>query len=423
MTAPSGGKMGVRSRKRNWLWLLAGIASLAALMLLIGQKRQPVVPRVSVAPVTRGTLIASISSNGKVEPVDPHIIQSRLSSFVLRVNVAEGQVVRRGDLLMTLDSRDLSDELGRRREELAGVEEELRIAREGGGRGDEIAQLDGEVARADLELERLKRERESLERLLARQAATRDELDRNRFEADRVASDRGVLVRRKEELARRASINVEGATQRTSRIQDSIRLLEGRIAEAAVVAPADGVVYTLAVRNGMFARVGDALAEIADLRRMRVRAFIDEPELGSLRPGEPVEITWDARPERTWNGTVERVPTTVVSRGTRNVGEVLCSIENEQQELLPNVNVGVKIRVQERSGVLKVPRAAVRFEGNQRSVFLFKDGKVSRREIRTGIANATEFEVLDGLAEGDRVALPGEVELKDAMIVQASEVP
>ena len=123
-------------------------------------------------------------------------------------------------------------------------------------------------------------------------------------------------------------------------------------ASARITAPADGTLYSLPVKAGDYVKTGDLLAEMADLHRVRVRAFIDEPELASLEPGEPVKITWDALPNRTWTGKTEVIPKQVVARGTRSVGELLCAVDNQKLELLPNINVNVRIHSNERNNVL-----------------------------------------------------------------------
>src|SRR5260370_4525274 len=88
---------------------------------------------------------------------------------------------------------------------------------------------------------------------------------------------------------------------------------------------------------------------MADLHKVRVRAFIDEPELGGLEPGEPVRITWDALVNRTWMGKTQVIPKQVVARGARSVGELLCEVNNDKLELLPNINVNVRINSREQS--------------------------------------------------------------------------
>jgi HlyD family secretion protein len=171
--------------------------------------------------------------------------------------------------------------------------------------------------------------------------------------------------------------------------------------------------------------VGELLAEMADLHKVRVRAFIDEPELGALEPNQSVLISWDALPNRTWRGNTEVIPKQVVPHGTRSVGELLCSVDNDKLELLPNINVNVRINSRERIGVLSIPRGAVQIDGSHRYVYVITDGtlgvnqtRLEKREIRVGIASATDYEILSGLIEGDKVALPGDVELKDGMAVR-----
>ena len=167
------------------------------------------------------------------------------------------------------------------------------------------------------------------------------------------------------------------------------------------------------------------LAEMADLHKVRVRAFIDEPELGGLEPGEPVKITWDALPDRAWSGKTQIIPKQVVQHGPRSVGELLCEVNNDKLELLPNINVNVRINSRERMSVLTVPRGAVEAENGRRFVFVVLRnalgvGKATleKREIHVGIADATNYEVLGGLQEGEMVALPGDVDLKDQMAVK-----
>jgi HlyD family secretion protein len=161
------------------------------------------------------------------------------------------------------------------------------------------------------------------------------------------------------------------------------------------------------------------------LHHVRVRAFIDEPEIGALQPNQPVKITWDALPNRTWQGRTEVIPKEVVARGTRSVGELLCAVNNDALELLPNINVNVRINAQERTNVLSVPRGAVATENGHRYVYVVKDNPLSvgqktleKREIHVGIADTTSYEVLSGLQENEMLALPGDFDLRDGMPVK-----
>src|SRR5207253_9346172 len=112
---------------------------------------------------------------------------------------------------------------------------------------------------------------------------------------------------------------------------------------ANVAAPFDGMVYALPVRESAYVNQGELVAAVADLKKIQVRAFVDEPEIGRLAPGESVQVTWDGLPDRTWTGKITRVPTTVSVHGNRNVGEFTSQVDNSDLKLLPNTNVNVTV--------------------------------------------------------------------------------
>jgi HlyD family secretion protein len=232
------------------------------------------------------------------------------------------------------------------------------------------------------------------------------------------------LAAARQEFDRSVKLDTGQAELHVQQIQNEVAALEEKVRQGRVTAPADGTLYSLPVKAGDYVKLGDLLAEMADLHKVRVRAFIDEPEIGALEANEPVKITWDALPSKTWLGKTEIIPKQVVPHQNRSVGELLCAVNNDKLELLPNINVNVRINSRERIGVLAVPRGAVAAEGGRRYVFVVKRNQLSvskstleKREIHVGIADATNYEVVSGLQEGELVALPGDVDLRDGMTV------
>jgi HlyD family secretion protein len=151
---------------------------------------------------------------------------------------------------------------------------------------------------------------------------------------------------------------------------------------------------------------GDLVLEEADLSQVRVRAFVDEPDIGRLAPGDKIEVTWDALRNRTWNGTVSAIPTVIKLHGTRNVGETTCVVDNHDLKLIPNVNVGVTIITSEDSNALTVPREAIHQEDSKTYVYqIGANNELQRRYIQTSISNLTQVEVTSGLPEDAQVAL------------------
>jgi HlyD family secretion protein len=409
-----------RLRNRILLYLaLAGALAYAGIEL---SGRKPV-PKISAVMPMRENLVSSISSNGKVEPIAPYVMRAQLDTFVDRVRATEGQSVKKGQVILELEVKDAAARLSEAKGKLLKAQDDLRAAK-AGGRADEAARVAGDLAKMQAERDRLQKNHEGLQRLIAQQAATRDELAANDLALTKAQAEVTRLTAAKQEFERGVKLDTDQAALRVQQIQNEAAALEEKVRQGRITAPADGTLYSMPVKAGDYVKLGDLLAEMADLHKVRVRVFIDEPELGALEANEPVKISWDALPSKTWMGKTEIIPKQVVPHGTRSVGELLCAVNNDKLELLPNINVNVRINSRERIGVLSVPRGAVAAEGGRRYVFVVKrnqlgvsKGTLEKREIRVGIADATNYEVVSGLQESDLVALPGDVDLRDGMTV------
>ena len=136
-----------------------------------------------------------------------------------------------------------------------------------------------------------------------------------------------------------------------------------------------------------------------------VRAFVDEPDVARLAPGDPIEITWDAVPGRVWRAAVTSIPSTVKLHGSRNVGETTSIVDNKDLKLLPNINVGVTIVAAEHEHVLVVPREAVRMDDSKPYVLLVTGHELQRRNVETSLSNLTQVEITRGLAAQDVIAI------------------
>ena len=408
---------------RNRILIFLLIAGVVAYGLVLLSGRQPVAKISAVQPV-RENLVSSINSNGKVETIAPSIMSAQLDTFVERVHVTEGQQVKRGQLLLELNVKDVTARLAETRSKLLKAQDDLRAAR-AGGRTDEAARVAGDLAKAVADRDRLKKNQDALQRLIRQQAATQDELTANELALTKAEAEVARLTAAKAEFDRAVKLGASSAELQVQQLQSEIAALEEKAANGRVTAPINGTLYSLPVKAGDYKKVGDLLAEMADLRKVRVRAFIDEPELGGLEPDAPVKIFWDALPNRSWLGKTELIPKQTVPHGTRSVGELLCMVPNEKLELLPGANVNVRINSKERINVLSVPRGAVEADGGNRYVYVVKDNQLGvgkktleKRRIQVGIADATNYEVISGLDQSEMVALPGDVDLRDGLAVR-----
>ncbi len=396
--------------------LVLAVAALLIAFLLYLNGRRPAA-RLMVVQVARGSVSSEIASNGKVEPVTPYSLRAKYDGFVDRVLASEGQAVRAGQLLLTMDDKDMQAQLDQARAQLATEGNDLRDA-QGGGRADRAAKVAGDLRTAQAQRDLLQKQQDTLTKLLAEKAATPEEVTRNKAALERANVDLEQAQKAKQEFDRQASQDRDQLALLVAHARAQVNDLADKVASARVLAPVNGTLYSLPVHTRDFVHTGDLLADVADLHRVRVRAYIDEPELGKLQPNVPVDVTWDALPDRTWVGHTENVPRQVVARGARNVGEVLCAVSNDHLELIPNTTVDVRIKVSEHANVLTVPRGAVQIVGAHRYVYRLNGDQLHRTEIKVGLSDAANFEVLSGVEPGTFVAEPGDVPLKDKLVIR-----
>jgi HlyD family secretion protein len=172
-------------------------------------------------------------------------------------------------------------------------------------------------------------------------------------------------------------------------------------------APFAGTVYAVPVAQYQFVPAGETLLQLADLTKLQIKAYFDEPEIGQLKPGQPVTIKWPAKPLQLWHGHVVQVPTTITAYGgTRNVGECLIAVDDANGDLLPNTNVTVRVIEQHSDNVMILPREALHTDGTDNYVYRVVKEHLVKTPIKLGkVVNLTRFEIEGGLNPGDTVAL------------------
>jgi HlyD family secretion protein len=200
----------------------------------------------------------------------------------------------------------------------------------------------------------------------------------------------------------------------TDRTKAEAQVADARAAVAAaqssyaadnVRSPIPGTVYSIPVNAYDFVPAGEDLLDVADLNRIQIRAYFDEPEIGRLAIGQAVKIIWDAKPNQAWHGHISRAPTTVITYGTRNVGECIITVDDARGDLLPNTNVTVTVTTSQRFNVLSIPREALHTEGASDFVYRVVNGMLVRTPVQVGVVNLTRVEITGGLTEKDTVAL------------------
>lgn len=400
------------SRGRGWLVILVvGGGSLAA--WIVSRKTTP--PEADFVKVTRETIVSTLGTNGRVEPLEWMSARAERSGMVARVLVSRGQRVKKDDLLVELDTRVATAELSKAQAAIQEAQAQQQLLNQG-GRIAERQQIDADLARTRLDLKAAENNTQVLERLVTNQAATRQELNSARQTVDQLKLQIQALEEHKAALV--TGTDKEIAKAKLQEAQSAATVARTNLDLSVVRAPMDGSVYDFDLKPGSFVNPGDPIAKIGKLDRVRVTVYVDEPDLGKVRKGEMVDITWDALPGHRWKGEVDKLPTQIVPLGTRQVGEVGCIIENPESDLLPNANINADIQASAAANVLVLPKEALRRQGSESGVLLLQGDRVMWRKVGLGVSSYTKTQVLSGLMEGDAVLLPTDKPVKNGSKVQ-----
>jgi HlyD family secretion protein len=391
---------GNSSERRWWIPALAIVAAVIVLAAFMSRRDDAV--RVRTAVVEQTTIRSLVSTNGKIEPVNNFEAHSPVSTSVQRLLVREGDSVKAGQLLIVLDDADARAQAARAQSQLTSAQADLN-ATEHGGNQEELLSGEAQLVKARTDRDSAQRNLDALKKLQQQGAASAGEV----LEAQNglARAEAQLTFLQQKQTKRYSTSEVDRVKAQRTEAQATSDAAQHVLAKSNVRAPFDGIVYSLPVKQGGFVAAGDLLLQVADLRKVIVRAFVDEPDVGRLAPGDPIEITWDAMPGRMWRSTLTAVPSTVRLRGSRNVGETTSVVDNADLRLLPNINVGVTIVAAQSENVLVVPREAVRMDDGKPYVLQVSGHELKRRTVETSLSNLTQIEVKKGLSAKDVIAV------------------
>ena len=387
------------AKRASRVWIVVGVLACLA-VIPVFTRQGPL--KIRITTVERGPIRSLISTNGKVEPIQNFEAHSPIATTVKLLLVKEGDHVRKGQLLLQLDDQDLRSQAARAQAQIRAAQADQSDLTTGGTR-EEVLTLDSQLIKARTARDNAQRNLDALRRLQQQGAASAGEVRQAEETLQRAQADATLLEQKQKD--RYSQPEVERVHALGTEAQAAYDAAEDALAKSTVRAPFDGIVYALPVKQGAYVQTGDLLLQEGDLSKMLVRSFVDEPDIGRRAGGQKIAVTWDAVPGRIWDGTVSTVPSTIKLRGSRNVGEVTCSVDNHDLRLLPNVNVGVTVITAQAGDVLTLSREAVRNDDNQPYVYQVVNGKLERRNVEVSLQNLTRVEITGGLPEHAQVAL------------------
>jgi HlyD family secretion protein len=384
---------------RLWIWVSLGIV--AIVVFLVAEHYLKVQLQVRAEKAVHQVLVSTVSTNGHVEPAAKAIFYSPITTTVKEVYVQPGDQVPAGKLLMVLD-----DVTARAR--LATAESGLRAAQAGldavlhNGTQEQRQATDAEIARGKLERDQAQRNLVALQKLNAAGAASPNEVAGAR---QRLESAEAALHGQQQSATNRYSPSeITRARAAVADAAAGVAAAHQIVAQTTIRAKSAGTVYNINAHKGEYTEEGKVLLEMGDLTHEQVKAYFDEVDIGRLSVGESILIKWDAKPGREWHGHILRSPASVTTYGTRNVGEVLVSIDDHGDELLPDTNVNVTASTSSDNNALSIPRQALHSENGKPFVFKIVGNGLVRTPVTTGIVTFTQVAIMSGLREGDLVA-------------------
>src|SRR5579872_7131140 len=305
---------------------------------------------------TRQDLVTSVTTNAKVEPLQKYEAHSPGPLTVKKVYVQAGDRVEAGKLLMQLDDAAAREQVAKAQADLLAAQAEASCVQNGGCTSEQFSNTT-ELNRAQNELATAKNNLATVQKLHDQEAATDAELQAAQNRVKLAQQQVDAIGSRKNN--RYSGLDKSKADALVTQAQAALHEAQNLLDQTNIRAPFAGTVYFVGPKQSEFVNSGDLLLQLADLSKLQVRAYIDEPEIGHLSVGDPVSVVWDALPNRTWSGSLTQVPSSITTYGTRNVGQALSQIENPDSRLIPNVNVTVTIITSHESGVIAVPREAL----------------------------------------------------------------
>ncbi|HYL92982.1 MAG TPA: efflux RND transporter periplasmic adaptor subunit [Alphaproteobacteria bacterium] len=376
------------------------IFALMALVVFSGWMMRRGVTAVSAEKVVRQDISSTISTNGRIEPLLNFEAHAPAPATVKRTLVREGDPIKAGQLLLQLDDVDARAQAAKALAQLRAAESDLHSV-QAGGTQEEVLTTDSDLIKARAERDAAQRNLDAIQLLREKGAASAAEVELAQSQLKKAQAT--VQLLQSKQTKRFSSPEIIKVQAAADEARANYAAAQDLLRKSNIRAPFAGTVYQLPVKAGSYVNTGDLLVQMANLSKVQVRAFVDEPEIGNLAKGEKVEITWDALPSRTWEGALTQVPTVVTTLGTRTVGEVTCEIQNSDGKLLPRVNVNVNIITARHSAALTVSRESVHAVDGKRFVYQIVDGKLKVQEVQTGVSSLTRVEVLTGLSENMEV--------------------
>lgn len=407
-----------RVKKTTILLVILAIVVLGALrvaQVISAKKDEPKrqatgqVPLVEAGPVTTGLIEEKSTRAGDIAPNAQVTIYSKVQGWVEKINVREGDRVKSGQVLATLDAREAKAAVAQSQASLEAARARLKQVQ---ATSEETVQSQIQQAKANMELADadLKRAQELHEKnFIARQQL--DEA-RTKYNVAKAAYD--LVLNSLRQKTWENDIALAEAQVRQARA--TLDLTQAQLANLLILSPMDGGVTKRYVDPGTMVKDTTPILTLMDLSEVKMLVNVIEKEFVYLQKGQPVKVTVTAFPNRTFQGRIA-VITPALELQSRTA-EIQISIPNPGYILNPGMFGRAEILLRSNPQAVLVPIQSLINEVDKDFVFVLKENKAFRRQVRKGAVRDTVVEILQGVTPGEQVLTAGQASLKDGAQVR-----
>ena len=251
---------------------------------------------VTAARVEPQTLTQTKAANGRVEPLENLSAPAPGPGTVAKIFVKVGQEVQAGQELVRMDDRDARKELATAEASLASSRLALQTQKQGGTAAERVAST-ADIDAAKAQVQQYTNSVAALQKLQAQGAASANEVAQAQHQLTSAQAKLNELQATKG--ARYSAEDLRAQRAMVAQAQAGVDAARSAYAGVDIHAPFAGTVYAIPVAQYQFVSAGETLIQVANLKRLQIRAYFDEPEIGQLKVGQSVTIGWQAKPNRT----------------------------------------------------------------------------------------------------------------------------
>jgi len=396
---------------------VAGLGAFRAAQVISAKKEDPKkgmmdqVPLVDVAPVTQGLIEEKIIRTGDMAPNAQVTIFSKVQGWVGKINVREGDLVKTGQVLVTLDSREAEAAVAQAQASLEAGRARLKQVQ---ATSEETVQSQIQQTKANMELAQadLKRAQELQEKnFIARQ-----QLDEARMKYNVAKANYDLALNSIRQKTWENDIAL--AEAQVNQAKATLEFNKAQLANLIILSPMNGGITKRYVDPGTMVKDTTPILTLMDFTEMKMVVNVIEREFIYLQKGQPVKITVTAFPDRVFTGRIE-VITPALELQSRTA-EIQISIPNPDFVLKPGMFGRAEVILRSNPQAVLVPIQSLFTEVDKDFVFVLKENKTFRRAVRKGVVRDTVVEILQGVSPGEQVVTAGHLSLKDGTQVRLS---